>query len=155
MMMWDWGCKDAAAARSHRSLSRSLVRSFARRRRSQRNAFPLTPKAPNKKRNFPNLIAPPHTQQTMNLYKWPALRLALIPGLAEALFDAGLGVALFGMPIMLALAMGFILKAVGPGLVVPAMFQLQHLGLGAEKGEKGGRGGKKGRERSLELERVL
>lgn len=71
----------------------------------------------------------------MNLYKWPALRLAFIPGLAEALFDAGLAVAFFRMPVTLALAMGFILKAVGPGLVVPAMFQLQNLGLGAEKGE--------------------
>ena len=61
----------------------------------------------------------------MNLYKWQALRLSLLPGLAEALFDAGLGTALFGMPFTLALSMGFILKAVGPGLVVPAMFALQ------------------------------
>jgi NhaP-type Na+/H+ or K+/H+ antiporter len=71
---------------------------------------------------------------TMRMYKWPALRLALVPGLAEALFDAGLAVAIFGMPPTLALALGFILKAVGPGLVVPAMFQLQSLGLGADKG---------------------
>jgi len=70
----------------------------------------------------------------MNLYKWPALRLALVPGIVEALFDAGLAVALFSMPPTLALAMGFILKAVGPGLVVPAMFQLQRLGMGAQKG---------------------
>ena len=50
----------------------------------------------------------------MNLYKWPALRLAFVPGIVEALFDAGLGVVLFRMPFTLALSMGFILKAVGP-----------------------------------------
>ncbi|KAI8466952.1 MAG: Sodium/hydrogen exchanger family-domain-containing protein [Monoraphidium minutum] len=71
---------------------------------------------------------------TMNLYKWPALRLALVPGVIEAFFDAGLGVALFGMPFALALSMGFILKAVGPGLVVPAMLALQKEGWGADKG---------------------
>jgi hypothetical protein len=72
----------------------------------------------------------------MNLYKWPALRLAFVPGLMEGIFDAGLGVALFGMPFTLALSMGFILKAVGPGLVVPAMFVLQKKGWGASKGEE-------------------
>eukprot|EP00882_Tetradesmus_deserticola_P027254 GHRQ01030140.1.p2 GENE.GHRQ01030140.1~~GHRQ01030140.1.p2 ORF type:complete len:193 (+),score=80.15 GHRQ01030140.1:208-786(+) len=72
--------------------------------------------------------------KTMSLYKWPALRLAFLPGIAEALFDAGVAVGVFGMPFPLALSLGFILKAVGPGLVVPAMFQLQKQGLGANKG---------------------
>lgn len=72
--------------------------------------------------------------QTMKMYKWPALRLALVPGLAEALFDAGVACAVFRMPFTLALSLGFILKAVGPGLVVPAMFQLQKQGLGVNKG---------------------
>lgn len=72
--------------------------------------------------------------KTMSLYKWPAMRLAFLPGIAEALFDAGIAVAVFGMPFTLALSLGFILKAVGPGLVVPAMFQLQKQGLGAAKG---------------------
>jgi NhaP-type Na+/H+ or K+/H+ antiporter len=71
---------------------------------------------------------------TMRRYRHPAARLALVPGLAEALFDAGLGVALFQMPFLLALTMGFILKAVGPGLVVPAMFRLQKAGAGAAQG---------------------
>lgn len=70
----------------------------------------------------------------MSLYKWPALRLAFLPGLAEAIFDAGIATAVFRMPFTLALSLGFILKAVGPGLVVPAMFQLQKQGLGAAKG---------------------
>eukprot|EP00879_Flechtneria_rotunda_P028933 GHRR01031174.1.p1 GENE.GHRR01031174.1~~GHRR01031174.1.p1 ORF type:complete len:613 (+),score=115.99 GHRR01031174.1:727-2565(+) len=72
--------------------------------------------------------------KTIALYKWPALRLAFIPGLAEAVFDAGIAHAVFKMPFVLALSLGFILKAVGPGLVVPAMFQLQKQGLGANKG---------------------
>jgi len=70
----------------------------------------------------------------MYMYKWPALRLAFVPGIAEALFDAGIAKALFGMPFTLSLSMGFILKAVGPGLVVPAMFVLQKEGWGADKG---------------------
>ncbi len=70
----------------------------------------------------------------MALYKWPALRLAFLPGLAEAIFDAGIATVVFRMPFTLAMALGFILKAVGPGLVVPAMFQLQKQGLGAAKG---------------------
>jgi len=72
----------------------------------------------------------------MNMYKWPALRLAFVPGVIEALFDAGVAVALFKMPYTLALSMGFILKAVGPGLVVPTMFTLQKEGWGANKGAR-------------------
>ena len=71
---------------------------------------------------------------TMRRYMFPAIRLALIPGLLEALYDAGLGVALFYMPYTLGLCMGFILKAVGPGLVVPAMFRLQKGKMGTDQG---------------------
>ena len=71
---------------------------------------------------------------TMRRYKFPSARLALLPGLAEALFDAGLAVALFEMDYLLGLTMGFILKAVGPGLVVPAMFRLQKALLGTDQG---------------------
>ncbi|KAL6784451.1 hypothetical protein ACKKBF_B01840 [Auxenochlorella protothecoides x Auxenochlorella symbiontica] len=73
---------------------------------------------------------------TMRRYKYPAIRLALIPGLVEALYDGALATApaLFGMPILLGFTMGFILKAVGPGLVVPAMFKLQKTGLGKDQG---------------------
>jgi hypothetical protein len=52
----------------------------------------------------------------------------------EAFYDGGLAVAIFSMPVLLAFTMGFILKAVGPGLVVPAMFQLQKTGLGRDQG---------------------
>jgi Kef-type K+ transport system membrane component KefB len=71
---------------------------------------------------------------TMRRFKYPATRLALVPGITEALYDAGLGVAMFNMPFLLALTMGFILKAVGPGLVVPAMFRLQKTRLGTDQG---------------------
>lgn len=71
--------------------------------------------------------------ETMNTFKFPALRLAIIPGVLEALFDAGLGVAFFNMSYTLALTMGFILKAVGPGLIVPAMFKLQQTGYGTDQ----------------------
>ncbi|KAK2076722.1 hypothetical protein QBZ16_005482 [Prototheca wickerhamii] len=72
---------------------------------------------------------------TMKRYKMPAIRLALIPGLVEAFYDGGIATApgLFGMPVLLGFSMGFILKAVGPGLVVPAMFKLQKLGYGRDQ----------------------
>jgi len=71
----------------------------------------------------------------MKMYKWPALRLALVLRLAlKHFFDAGVAHAIFRMPFTLALSLGFILKAVGPGLVVPAMFHLQKQGLGVQKG---------------------
>ncbi|KAI7845950.1 hypothetical protein COHA_000496 [Chlorella ohadii] len=71
---------------------------------------------------------------TMRRFKYPAMRLALLPGLVEAFYDGGVATALFNMPVLLAFTMGFILKAVGPGLVVPAMFQLQKTGLGKDQG---------------------
>ena len=71
---------------------------------------------------------------SMKRYKFPAMRLAVIPGVLEAVFDAGLGVAFFGMSYLLGLTMGFILKAVGPGLIVPEMFKLQRKGLGTDQG---------------------
>jgi hypothetical protein len=42
-----------------------------------------------------------------------AVRLLLFPGIVEALVSGAVGYAVFGMPIMLALAMGFILKVGG------------------------------------------
>jgi len=73
----------------------------------------------------------------MRKYKVPAIRLSLIPGLCEAFFDGGLAVAIFGMPVLLGFTLGFIMKGVGPGLVVPAMFKLRSTApfLGVDKGE--------------------
>lgn len=62
-----------------------------------------------------------------------AIRLLLIPGICEAFFDGGLAHLFFGMPVTFGFALGFILKAVGPALVIQCMFELQQKRLGAEK----------------------
>ena len=66
---------------------------------------------------------------------WVATRLLLVPGILEAFFDGGLAVALFGMPATFAFALGFILKAVGPALVIQCMFDVQQKRLGTAKSE--------------------
>lgn len=65
----------------------------------------------------------------------PAIKLLLIPGLVEAFFNGGMAVALFGMTPLFGFALGFILKAVGPALVIQLMFELQQKRLGAERSE--------------------
>ena len=62
-----------------------------------------------------------------------ALRLLFIPGICEAFFDGGMAVALFGMSTTFAFALGFILKAIGPALVIQCMFEVQQKRLGLEK----------------------
>jgi len=62
------------------------------------------------------------------------VRLTVMPGVTEALASAGLAVAIFDMPFFLALAMGFILAAVSPAVVVGGMFNLQKRGYGVDKG---------------------
>ena len=62
-----------------------------------------------------------------------ALRLLFIPGICEAFFDGGMAVALFGMSVTFAFALGFILKAIGPALVIQCMFEVQQKRLGLEK----------------------
>jgi NhaP-type Na+/H+ or K+/H+ antiporter len=63
-----------------------------------------------------------------------ATRLLLIPGIVEALISGSVARAVFGMPWMLAFALGFILKAVGPAIVIQLMFDLQKRGWGTDKG---------------------
>lgn len=64
---------------------------------------------------------------------WPAVKLLLIPGLVEAFFNGGMAVALFDMTALFGFALGFILKAIGPALVIQLMFELQQKRLGTEK----------------------
>ena len=64
-----------------------------------------------------------------------AIRLLLVPGIIEAFFDGGIAIAIFGMPPLFAFALGFILKAVGPALVIQCMFEVQQKRLGAQKCE--------------------
>jgi NhaP-type Na+/H+ or K+/H+ antiporter len=63
----------------------------------------------------------------------PAIKLLLIPGLVEAFFNGGMAVALFGMTPLFGFALGFILKAVGPALVIQLMFELQQKRLGTDR----------------------
>ncbi|CAL5227266.1 g10197 [Coccomyxa viridis] len=62
-----------------------------------------------------------------------AVRLLLVPGIVEAFFDGAIAMPIFGMPPTFAFALGFILKAVGPALVIQAMFEVQQKRLGAVK----------------------
>ncbi|GIL49751.1 hypothetical protein Vafri_6051 [Volvox africanus] len=63
-----------------------------------------------------------------------AVRLLLLPGLVEAFTTAGAAVGIMKMPPFWALTQGFILKAVGPAVVIQTMFDLQKRGLGVNKG---------------------
>ena len=64
-----------------------------------------------------------------------AIRLLFIPGVVEAFFDGALAIAFFKMPATFAFALGFILKAVGPALVIQCMFEVQQKRLGVAKCE--------------------
>lgn len=64
---------------------------------------------------------------------WTAVKLLLIPGLVEAFFDGAIAIPIFGMPPAFGFALGFILKAIGPALVIQLMFELQSTGLGVGK----------------------
>eukprot|EP00884_Botryococcus_braunii_P018317 jgi/Botrbrau1/5169/Bobra.0172s0041.1 len=64
---------------------------------------------------------------------WSAVRLLLVPGICEAFFDGGLAMMLFDQPAPFAFALGFILKAVGPALVIQAMFEVQQRRRGVER----------------------
>ena len=77
-------------------------------------------------------LAPP-ALQIFKRVGWAAGRLLLVPGIVEAFFDGGLAIAFFGMPPAFGIALGFILKAVGPALVIQAMFEVQQKRLGVEK----------------------
>ena len=63
-----------------------------------------------------------------------ALRLTLLPGLCEAIASAYVANWLFDMSLMFSLALGFILAAVSPAIIVPGMTNLKRLGYGVDKG---------------------
>lgn len=49
-------------------------------------------------------------------------------------FDAGVAVAIFGMPPLLAFTLGSLLQAVGPALLVPLLFNFQQQRRGTHEG---------------------
>lgn len=63
-----------------------------------------------------------------------AVRLLLIPGIVEALVSGGVGIPVFGLPVMLSFAMGFILKPVDPAIAMTMMFKIQEENKGIQKG---------------------
>ena len=63
-----------------------------------------------------------------------AVRLLLIPGICEALVSGTVAHFIFDMPLLLGFTLGFILKAVGPAIVIQLMFDLQRRGRGVDKG---------------------
>ena len=63
-----------------------------------------------------------------------ALRLTLLPGLCEAIATAYVAHWIFDMSLIFSLALGFILAAVSPAIIVPGMTNLKRLGYGVEKG---------------------
>ena len=63
-----------------------------------------------------------------------AVRLLLIPGIVEALVSGGVGIPVFGLPVMLSFAMGFILKPVDPAIAMTMMFKIQGENKGIQKG---------------------
>lgn len=62
------------------------------------------------------------------------VRLTVLPGVSEAVSTAVMATFIFDMPFFLALAMGFILAAVSPAVVVGGMFDLQSKGYGVKQG---------------------
>ena len=67
---------------------------------------------------------------------WTAVRLLLIPGICEALVSGTVAHFIFDMPLLLGFTLGFILKAVGPAIVIQLMFDLQRRGRGVDKGDR-------------------
>lgn len=63
------------------------------------------------------------------------VRLLLIPGIVEACVAGGVGIPTFGMPALLSIAMGFILKPVDPAIAMQLMRRLTLAGKGRKKGE--------------------
>jgi len=63
-----------------------------------------------------------------------AVKLLFIPGLTEAFFDGAIAIPIFGMSATFGFALGFILKAIGPALVIQLMFEVQEKRLGTAKG---------------------
>ncbi len=63
-----------------------------------------------------------------------ATRLLLIPGLTEAFVAGGAAIGIMGLTPFFGFTLGFILKAVGPAIVIQTMFDVQKAGLGVAKG---------------------
>jgi hypothetical protein len=59
--------------------------------------------------------------------------LTCAPQMAEAWTIAGMSTALFGLPILLAFSLGYVIAAVSPAVLVPSWMYLQENGYGVDK----------------------
>lgn len=73
------------------------------------------------------------SRATLNQIGGQALRMGFIPCVAEGLAVAAAGHVLLGLSILEAGMLGFIVGAVSPAVVVPAMLGLKQAGLGGER----------------------
>lgn len=73
------------------------------------------------------------SRATLNQIGGPALRMGFIPCVAEGLAVAVAGHVLLGLSVIEAGMLGFIVGAVSPAVVVPAMLGLKQEGLGGER----------------------
>lgn len=73
-------------------------------------------------------------KETLKKVGVPALKMSFIPGLMEGATVAFLGVQLLGISLVEAGMLGFIIAAVSPAVVVPAMLSLVEQGKGEKKG---------------------
>lgn len=73
------------------------------------------------------------SRTTLNQIGGPALRMGFIPCMAEGTAVAAAGYALLGLSMIEAGMLGFIVAAVSPAVVVPAMLGLKEAGLGSER----------------------
>lgn len=63
------------------------------------------------------------------------LKLGLVPWTAECLLCAALSYYFFEMPLLWAFALGSIIAAVSPAVIVPCLFRLRSKGYGVSKGK--------------------
>lgn len=73
-------------------------------------------------------------RQVLNQVRVPALRMGVLPCIAEGLAAAAAATMILGFSWTAALALGFVLAAVSPAVVVPSMLFLKRKGLGMDKG---------------------
>lgn len=73
-------------------------------------------------------------RQVLTRVKGPAIRLGVLPCITEGVVAATAAHLLLGFSWPSALALGFVLAAVSPAVVVPSMLYLKRKGLGMDKG---------------------
>lgn len=72
--------------------------------------------------------------EALKRLRFVVARLALLPGLSEALVIAGLSAFLLDFPVAWALMLGFVVAAISPAVVIPSLLSLQDRGYGVQTG---------------------